>query len=214
MFIGGAVSSIAAYAAIGWLPAFLIRSHGLDTAAAGGVLALLLGALGGAGTLLGGFLADRLGERDPSWRLRVVAIAFLVVVPFWVAALSAGQAPAAIAFLVVPAAALGFYLGPTFAMVQSLVEPTMRAFAAAVLLLVGSLVGLGVGPVLVGLLSDALRATHGAESLRLALLVVVPFYLWSVAHYLAASRTLAADLGAHGPNSAQDAELEWQGGNR
>ena len=90
----------------------------------------------------------------------------------------------------------------------------MRAFAAALLLFFGSLVGLGVGPVLVGLLSDTLRATHGAESLRLALLVVVPLYLWSVAHYLAASRTLAADLDAHGPSSARDAALEGQGGSR
>jgi predicted MFS family arabinose efflux permease len=213
MFVGGAVASIAAYAAIGWLPAFLIRSHGFGPAAAGSLLALLLGAVGGAGTLLGGLLADRLGQRDPAWRLRVVAVASVVVVPFWVVALLAGEAAVAIAFLVVPAAALGVYLGPTFAMVQSLVEPTMRAFAAAVLLFVGSLIGLGAGPVLVGVLSDALRATHGAESLRLALLVVVPLYLWSAAHYLAASRTLSADLRTHGPDSVRGAEPVGHGGN-
>ena len=213
MFIGGAVASIAAYAAIGWLPAFLIRSHGLGSAAAGSLLALLLGAVGGAGTLLGGLLADRLGRRDPAWRLRVVVVAFLAVIPLWVVALLAGHVAVAVAFLVVPAAALGVYLGPTFAMVQSLVEPTMRAFAAAVLLFVGSLIGLGAGPVLVGLLSDALRATHGAESLRLALLVVVPLHLWSAAHYLAASRTLSADLRAHGPGAVRGAELVGHGGN-
>ena len=56
------------------------------------------------------------------------------------------------------------------------------------------LIGLGLGPLVVGLLSDALRPAHGADSLRLALLLVVPVYLWSAAHYLAASRSLAADL--------------------
>jgi MFS family permease len=213
MFVGGAVASIAAYAAIGWLPAFLIRSHGLGPAAAGSLLALLLGAVGGAGTLLGGLLADRLGRRDPAWRLRVVVVAFLGVAPFWAAALLAGQAAGAIALLVVPAAALAVYLGPTFAMVQSLVEPTMRAFAAALLLFVASLVGLGAGPVVVGLLSDALRATHGPESLRLALLVVVPLYLWSAAHYLAASRTLSADLRAHRLGSVRGAGLVGHGVN-
>jgi predicted MFS family arabinose efflux permease len=212
MFIGGAVASIAAYAAIGWLPAFLIRSHGLSPAVAGSLLALLLGALGGAGTLLGGFLADRLGRRDPAWRLRVVVVAFLAVVPFWGAALLAGQTAATVALLVVPTAAVAVYLGPTFGMVQSLVDPTMRAFAAAMLLFVGNLVGLGVGPVLVGLLSDALRSAHGAESLRLALLVVVPLYLWSAAHYLAASRSLSDDLRAHGPASVREAELAGRGG--
>jgi predicted MFS family arabinose efflux permease len=213
MFVGSAVASIAAYAAIGWLPAFLMRSHGLGPAAAGSLLALLLGAVGGAGTLAGGLLADRLGRHEPAWRLRVVGVAFLGVVPFWVAALLAGQAAGTVALLVVPAAALAVYLGPTFAMVQSLVEPTMRAFAAAVLLFVGSLIGLGAGPVLVGLLSDALRATHGAESLRLALLVVVPLYLWSAAHYLAASRTLSADLRARSPGSVEGARLVGHGVN-
>jgi predicted MFS family arabinose efflux permease len=213
MFIGGTVASIAAYAAIGWLPAFLIRSHGLGPAAAGSLLALLLGALGGAGTLLGGLLADRLGQRDPAWRLRVVAVAFFAVVPFWAAALLAGKLAATVALLIVPTAVLGVYLGPTFAMVQSLVEPTMRAFAAAVLLFVGSLVGLSAGPVVVGMLSDALRAAHGPESLRLALLVVVPLYLWSAAHYFAASRTLAADLRAHAVGPMRGAELAGHGGN-
>ena len=212
MFIGAALASVAAYAAIGWLPAFLIRSHGLGPAAAGTVLALLLGVLGGAGTLLGGVLADRLGQRDPAWRLRVVVVALLAVVPFWAAALLTGELAAAIAFLVVPTAALVVYLGPTFAMVQSLVEPTNRAFAAAVLLCVGSLVGLSAGPVLVGILSDALHATHGPESLRMALLVVVPLYLWAAAHYFAASRTLSADLHAYAADPVGPVQLAEQGG--
>lgn len=194
LFIGGAVMSVAVYAAIGWLPAFLIRSHGLSTASAGVVLALLLGGLGAVGTLAGGWLADRLGARDAAWRLRVVAAAQLATVPFWLGALLAGQAATAIALLAVPAAALCFYLAPTFAAVQSLAEPATRALAAALLILVGSLIGLGIGPLAVGVLSDALHPAHGADSLRLALLVVVPLLAWSAAHYLAASRSLAADL--------------------
>ena len=72
---------------------------------------------------------------------------------------------------------------------------------AVLSLAVGSLIGLGLGPLLVGLLSDALLPAQGKESLRLALLIVVPLYLWSAAHYYAASLTLAADLGARGPHS-------------
>jgi predicted MFS family arabinose efflux permease len=194
IFIGGALASVAAYAAIGWLPAFLIRSHGMGTAAAGTVLGLLLGALGAVGTLGGGVLADRLGARNRAWRLRFVAVAFLAVAPMWPIALLVSHPVAAIATLAIPAAVLCAYLAPTFAAVQSLAPPGMRALAAALLLMVGSLVGLGLGPLLVGALSDALRPAHGADSLRLALLVVVPVYLWSAAHYFAASRTLAADL--------------------
>ena len=195
LFMGGAVMSVAVYAAIGWLPAFLIRSHGFGTASAGLALAFLLGGLGAAGTLAGGWLADRLGARDAAWRLRVVALAQLVSVPFWLGALLAGQPAAALALLAVPAAALCFYLAPSFAAVQSLAEPATRALAAALLIMVGSLIGLGIGPLAVGLLSDALRPAYGSDSLRLALLVVVPLLAWSAAHYFAASRSLAADLG-------------------
>jgi predicted MFS family arabinose efflux permease len=195
LFIGGAVMSVAVYAAIGWLPAFLIRSHGFGTASAGLVLAILLGGLGAVGTLAGGWLADRLGSRDAAWRLRVVAVAQIVTVPFWLGALLVQEAALMVLFLCVPAAALCFYLAPSFAAVQSLAEPARRALAAALLILVGSLIGLGIGPLAVGALSDALRPAHGAESLRLALLVVVPLLVWSAVHYLAASRTLAADLG-------------------
>ena len=188
LFAGAALMSMAAYGSIGWLPAFLVRTHGFGTASAGLALALLFGGVGALGTLLGGVLADRLGARDPAWRVRVVAAALLVAAPFWLLALIVPRPAGALACLVVPAAALCFYLAPTFAAVQSLAMPSARALAAALLLLVGSVVGLGLGPALVGLLSDALRPAYGEDSLRLALLLVVPLVLWSAAHYHAASR--------------------------
>jgi predicted MFS family arabinose efflux permease len=195
VFIGGAVATIASYAIVGWLPAFLMRSHGLSTAAAGIALAVMLGLMGGVGTLAGGIIADRLGRRDAAWRMRVVTVAFVLAAAFWVIALFATSAAATLTLLLVPTLLLGVYIGPTFAMVQSVVEPRMRAVAAALLLLVGNIVGLGLGPLAVGLLSDALQPGHGSESLRLALLVVPPIYLWGAYHYWRAGRTIGADLG-------------------
>jgi predicted MFS family arabinose efflux permease len=156
LFAGAAVFSMAVYAAFGWLPSFLIRSHGLSTATAGTILALILGLFGGLGTLLGGFLADRLGSRNPAWRLQTVAITMIVASFFWAAVFLATNLVAVVILLVVPGGLLGFYLGPTFAMVQSLVNPAMRATAAAFLLLVFNLVGLGAAPLAVGILSDLL----------------------------------------------------------
>lgn len=186
--------SIAAYAAIGWLPAFLIRSHGMGTAAAGGALALLLGVLGGIGTLAGGVLADRLGARNPAWRLRVVAAGFALTLPLWPAALLVSDKTLALAFLALPCAVLCFYLAPTFAAVQSLATPGTRALAAALFIMIGSVAGLGIGPLAVGMLSDALRPGYGTDSLRLAMLLIVPLLAWSAAHYHLAGRSLAADL--------------------
>jgi MFS family permease len=98
---------------------------------------------------------------------------------------------------VLPALAQGLHLGPTFAIAQALVPPQMRAQAAAVLLLILNLVGMGLGPQLVGLLSDLLAPRFGAESIRWALLVTVTLgALWSIVHYALAARTLREDLRA------------------
>jgi hypothetical protein len=87
------------------------------------------------------------------------------------------------------------YLGPTFAMTQSLVPASMRATAAAILLFVINIIGLGLGPQGVGILSDLLAPVFGIESLRYALLItIVSFAIWSVFHYMIAARTLREDL--------------------
>jgi hypothetical protein len=87
------------------------------------------------------------------------------------------------------------YLGPTFAMTQSLVLPHMRALASAILLFIINLVGLGLGPWFVGMLSDALKPTYGVDSIRYALLgTIVVGAIWSSVHYALAARTLRVDL--------------------
>jgi hypothetical protein len=89
------------------------------------------------------------------------------------------------------------FLGPSFAMTQALVKVRMRALAAAILLFVLNLIGLGLGPWFVGLLSDRLIGVYGGESLRYAMLyVVVAGNLWSALHYFLAARTLRTDLRA------------------
>ena len=97
-----------------------------------------------------------------------------------------------------PAAIVGpMYLGPTFAITQSLVKIGMRAMASAILLFILNMIGLGLGPWFVGLLSDALAPAYGVGSLGTALLwVVVVGNAWSTVHYLLAARTLREDLGA------------------
>jgi predicted MFS family arabinose efflux permease len=194
LFAGSAIFSIAVYAALGWLPSFLIRNHGLSTGEAGTVLALIVGLVGGFGTSLGGWLADRLAARDPAWRLQTVAIALVMASLFWAPVLLITNSVTALILLGLPGGLLGFYLGPTFAMVQSLVDPAIRATAAAVLMLVINLVGLGLGPVAVGALSDALVPYFGAGSLRMALLIIPPLCIWAAYHYRAVASSIGVDL--------------------
>jgi hypothetical protein len=87
------------------------------------------------------------------------------------------------------------YLGPTFAVAQGLARPHMRALVSAILLFIINLVGLGLGPQVVGVLSDLFKPGLGVESVRYALLVVVAVGAgWSTLHYALAARTLRADL--------------------
>lgn len=98
--------------------------------------------------------------------------------------------------LAIPGAILGpMYLGPTFAMTQTLVPPAMRSTASAILLFVLNLIGLGLGPVFAGFLSDTLKPEYGEESIRYSLLILaVVGNIWSALHYYLASRTLREDL--------------------
>ena len=79
-------------------------------------------------------------------------------------------------------------------MVQSLAPSQMRAFAAALLLFVVNLIGLGIGPFAVGFISDALSAQYRADSLRFGLLIVLPFLLWAAVHFEAAARCIESAL--------------------
>jgi hypothetical protein len=84
--------------------------------------------------------------------------------------------------------------GPVFATIQTLVPERMRAVAFALIYLFANLIGLGLGPLAVGALSDGLQPSFGAESLRYALLILAPGYMWVAAHAWRASRSVTRDL--------------------
>ena len=150
----------------------------------------------GAGVLVGAWLADRMGMRAPRWRLQIPAIGMVISIPSWAVVFTAADMPAILVALMIGAALLTFHTGPTFALVQSAVAPSMRPVAAALLLLVVSLIGLGFGPLLIGRLSEMFAARRGADSLGMALLVVPLLYAWAACHYYAAARVLRPDLEA------------------
>src|SRR5690606_5741101 len=87
----------------------------------------------------------------------------------------------------------GFYLAPTFALIQSLVSLRMRALASSILLFILNIIGLGFGPQMVGILSDYFAPAYGSESLRMALMILSGLNLWCALHYYLAGRTLRAD---------------------
>ncbi len=191
---GSALAGFVGYGFVLWMPTFLIRSHGLSPSEVGYTLALMTGIIGGLGTFTAGRLTDVLAKRDERWRAWVVAVGKSAYVPFLAAVFLVDNFWLALALYSIPSFFGGFYLAPTFALIQSLVSLRMRALASSITLFVLNIIGLGFGPQLVGIMSDMFAPSYGQESLRMALLVLTFVNLWCAFHYFWAGRTLKADL--------------------
>lgn len=191
---GGSLTAFVGYGVVTWMPAFLIRSHGMSTSDAGTYLGLIIGIPGGIGIALGGYLADRYGARDPRWFLWIVSVALLLGLPFGLGVYFAPGPYLALLLLVLPVALGNFYQATTFAQTQGLVTLRMRSVAAAVLLFILNIIGLGLGPQVVGVLSDQLQPRFGDESLRWSLLICGLVNAWAAWHYYLAGKHLQGDL--------------------
>jgi len=194
--IGAALAGFTGYGFTLWMPTFLMRSHGLSPTEVGLVLALMTGIVGGLGTFTAGRMADVLARRDERWRAWLVGAAKAGYVPFLVAFFMVDDLTLALVLYVVPAFFGGFYLAPTFALIQNLVSVRMRALASSIVLFILNIIGMGFGPQLVGILSDLFAPAYGQESLRMALLVLAFLNLWCGYHYYRAGKTLREDQAA------------------
>jgi predicted MFS family arabinose efflux permease len=175
----GALTGLAGYGLGAWSPSFLIRVHGLSLVEAG-ILLGVTGALGGIlGAVIGGVLCDRLSQRDLRWQLWFPALGAFVSAPLMFAfvlwpesqAWSIGdfKVPAAMIFMFFGGIIAAFWIGPTYAAIQNLAPDRQRTQASALFLFMFNLVGLGLGPLVIGIASDALAPGLGVESLRYAM---------------------------------------------
>jgi predicted MFS family arabinose efflux permease len=177
MAFAASCSSLCGYGLALWTPSILMRSFGLDLLSTAHFFASLLLVGGTVGVFAGGWLADRLGGGDRGWYAKLPAIAWLVTAPFFLAGLLAPDLRIAWLLLLVPNALNILWLGPVTTAVQHLVPRKMRATASASFLLINNLIGLGVGPLLMGAISDRLKASYGVEALRYAATSCLTFYL-------------------------------------
>lgn len=210
---GAALMAFVNYGKVAFYRSFFLRNHadGLtrataDVAAVTGVtlpplgllgllLGLLLGVSGAIGMVTGGWLADRAARRGPAAYMTAPIIAAIVQAPFFVAALFVPGFWSALLLFCVPALLTTFWVGPVYAVTTELIGPRVRSTAAAVMQMIINLIGLGLGPLMVGLLSQTLGPGGGdGESLRLALAVLSGAGLLAAACFYAARKYVATDM--------------------
>jgi MFS family permease len=202
-------SAFVGYGEIYFNSSFFLRCHTAELAsiAAGfglkskGFLGLALGAMTGAGgltgTLVGGWIADRATTRDRRLFVSMPAIAALIAVPFILTIFTIHSVMIAILLLFVPNVVSTIWYGPVYSTAQSVVEPRYRATAAALLLLILNLIGLGLGPPFLGALSDYLAKSGGlgvAEGLRWAMIGSGMVSVVAAGLFWLARRTIREDV--------------------
>jgi MFS family permease len=198
MCLAAGLHSVVWYAGSQLNGSFFRRAHSMSPTDAGDWLALFA-AFGAAGTFLGGLLADRLSTRrnDRRWYMWVPGIATLVMVPFQFTAYLSGNLNVVIPSFIIMIMLASMFFGPSFAVSQMLGTLRTRALATSILLFVQTFVGLGLGPLVAGALSNSMAPSLGeATSLRYALVVVGLANVWATVHYLLGARTIRQNVAA------------------
>ena len=172
MLAGAMFMGASAYAGGTWNATFLVRVHHLSLLDVAASLGPMQGLFGGAGILLGGLLTDLLGRRDERWRLRVPAIACLLAGPSEALFLLGGSRLAWMTGFALTSLLTLVHQAPVFAVAMSVSKVRMRAVAVSMMVLVASLLGQIIGPLLVGMLDDRLHAVFGDSAVRYSLLLV------------------------------------------
>jgi MFS family permease len=184
IFIAASFTAFLSYGKGLWTISLFIRSHGFSTTEAGISMAVALGLSGIIGTWLGGKMADVFGKRDRRHLLTMPALGMTVAAPLLFVSYWSTDWRIAVAMLIIPTILNSAYYGPAYGCVQGLVRREARAVAASLVVFGQNLIGLGLGPLAFGMLSDALQPMAGTDSVRWVLygaawLGLIPaFFFW------------------------------------
>ena len=190
--MAAALNVFCIYGLTNWAPSFLARLHGMQSNQTGKLLGPILGIGGAIGSFAGGALTDRLGKTDKRWYLKIPAYAIIIAIPCLAAALFFHPTFLAVLGIGLCASLQSMYLGPSLAVAHGLVPASMRALTSAVFFLVINIIGLGFGPLVIGIISDALMPALGNESLRWAMSIMLLISIASVMLFLRAVKNFAS----------------------
>ncbi|MCH7627593.1 MAG: MFS transporter [Proteobacteria bacterium] len=173
---GATASSMLGYGVGFWLPSLLQRSYGLDLVGTSQFIGAILLLGGVTGMIVGGRVADRVGQADRAWYAWVPAIAFVAAAPLFIAGILNDNVWIAFVLFLIPQAFSYVWLGPVLSAIQHLVPPAERSMASSLFLLINNLIGLGGGIYALGALSTALTPVYGEAALRMSMLFAMSLF--------------------------------------
>lgn len=212
LLIAGGFCTLSGYALAMWNASFLVRSHGLSLQQAGLLAGLVGGGVAAIGTLTSGWLTDRLAQRSRLWLIGIpllgnliggLAIAAYLLWPagtllHW----GALAVPTALLWCALACFFSVWWVAPSYTLITHLAAPDRRGTVMAMQTILSTILGVGLGPLATGMLSDLLLPAFGQESLRHALLatsatVVLPMLLlWRVYRLTVRQQALALNATA------------------
>jgi predicted MFS family arabinose efflux permease len=196
LLIAGAVLMACTMASLGaWGPAFLGRVHHLSGRELGFDLGLIAGIGGIVGTLAGGFCSDLIGRNSFKWKLIVPGFSCLLAAPSLLLFLFAPSLSLAFAGLTLCTAFVAAQYGALFATLQSVVKVSVRAFSVSVFLVFTTVIGVGLGPLAVGIATDKLTAEFAQAAIRYSMLIPTCSCFMGGLLVLLAIRFVDGDLG-------------------
>lgn len=170
---GNVIAVLVGYSVITWLPPFLARTYSLTHSKVGLIVASIYVLGGGLGLVFGGFLGDSLAKRfGLKWLAILPAIAVTCSTPLLLFAFNSSTLHVTAILLGLGIFAWQVNFAPGFSLIQTSVAPNKRALASATTLLFSNLIGLGLGPMVVGMISDKFKSLSFALSLITVLLLV------------------------------------------
>jgi MFS family permease len=190
-----------------WYAAFMMRTHGMGTAELGFWLGVIFGVGGITGIWLGGYVSCRWFANDERKQMRLSALTVALLTPCFVAFLLLPEKYQALIALAPLMIVFNIFTGPSYALMQRLVVDEMRATAIAVVMMLANLIGMGLGPQVVGALSDRLMPVVGGDSLRYAMCTLSLVALWSAFHFWQVGRTVREDLAVIASRMQSDGKL-------
>lgn len=194
VFIAYGIGTFGGAGLSAWFGAFFMRSHGMTLSEVGALLGGVVGLCTIVGVMLGAAFGPKAVGRDRRWELWWPGIACLAIVPTWMLTLYLDNLYVVCAMLGITIIINASFVALVLTSIQSVLPAHLRGMGMAAIMFATNLVGAGAGPLLIGLLSDALAPTMGAESLRYAMIISVTVIGWAAIHFFIGAKHLKREL--------------------